>query len=365
MSRDTTGDRIRAKMWMEQAIELLADTFPHPNPRVGAVVVDRDGRIVGKGAHQQAGEAHAEVLALAEAGKRAAGGTVIVTLEPCNHHGRTPPCTDTLLDAGVTNVIVGATDPDVRVAGGGVERLRDAGVNVLTGVLSDEVEAADPGYFHNRRTGRPLVTLKLAGTIDGQIAAADGTSQWISSPESRADAHVLRASSDAVMVGAGTLRKDDPRLDVRVDGFGGAQPLPVVVAGREPIPDAARIYERGPLIYAPQRFEPPAGSELEVMWHPSGVDVQGMMKDLGSRGVLVLLVEGGPTLARSLVSAGLVDRLVVYMAAKLAGGAGLPMFSGHWRTLTDAREIEIQDVTRIGPDVRIDAIFQPADGMVN
>lgn len=349
-------------MWMEQAIELLAGTSPHPNPRVAALVLDKDGKKVGAGAHQAAGEDHAEVLALAEAGKKAAGGTVVVTLEPCNHQGRTPPCTEALIEAGVANVIVGATDPDVRVSGGGVERLEVAGINVLTGVLSDEVEAADPGYFHNRRTGRPLVTLKVAGTIDGQVAAADGTSQWITSEEAREDAHALRAASDAVMVGAGTLRTDDPRLDVRIDGYTGRQPRPVVVAGREPVPARAALYDRDALVYAPQRFEPPDGVELEVMWHPTGVDVEAMMKDLGSRGVLDLLVEGGPTLARSLVQADLVDRLVVYLGAKVAGGIGHSMFGGPWRTLAEARPINISSVTKVGPDVRIDAVFEPAEG---
>ena len=364
MSRDTTGDHIRATMWMEQAIELLAGTSPHPNPRVGALVIDKDGKQVGAGAHQAAGEPHAEVLALASAGKKAAGATVVVTLEPCNHHGRTPPCAEALIEAGVSNVIVGATDPDVRVSGSGIDRLRKAGINVLSGVLGAEVEAADPGYFHSRRTGRPLVTLKLAGTLDGQVAAADGTSQWITSSEAREDAHRLRASSDAVMIGAGTLRDDDPRLDVRLDGYEGSQPRPVIVAGRRPLPEDAAIYERAPLVYAPQRFDPPAGVELDVMWHPSGVDVEAMMKDLGSRGIVDLLVEGGPLLARSLVQSDLVDRMVIYTGASIAGGAGRSMFGGPWRTIGDASQVRILDVRRIGPDLRIDALFERADGKV-
>jgi diaminohydroxyphosphoribosylaminopyrimidine deaminase/5-amino-6-(5-phosphoribosylamino)uracil reductase len=351
-------------MWMEQAIGLLADTSPHPNPRVAAVVIDKDGRKAGEGAHQKAGEDHAEVIALAAAGKRAAGGTMIVTLEPCNHHGRTPPCTEALIEAGVANVIVGVTDPDIRVSGGGIGRLRDSGINVLTDVLTDEIESADPGYFHNRRTGRPLVTVKLAGTLDGQVAAADGSSQWISSAAAREDAHALRAASDAVMVGAGTLRGDDPRLDVRLEGYEGHQPRPIIVAGRDPIPTQAKVYARAPLIYAPQRFDPPEGAELEIMWHPGGVDVAAMMKDLGGRGILDLLVEGGPALARSLVQADVVDRLVVYVAARLAGGVGRSMFSGVWRTIGEARPLEIQSVTRIGPDLRVDAVLEPADGMV-
>ncbi len=360
MSRDTTGDHIRTKMWMEQAIDLLAGTFPHPNPRVAALVVDRHGRIVGEGVHVAAGGDHAEVAALAAAGKKASGGTVVVTLEPCNHHGRTPPCTDALIEAGVARVVVGATDPDARVAGRGADRLREAGIDVETGVLSAEVEAADPGYFHHRRTGRPLVTLKLAGTLDGQVAASDDTSQWITSEEARRDAHALRAASDAVMVGAGTLRTDDPRLDVRLSDHDGRQPRPIVVAGREPVPPTAEVYSRSPLMYAPQRFSPPPGVELEVMWHPMGVDIEAMMKDLGERGILDLLVEGGPTLARSLLQAGFVDRVVVYAAAKLAGGAGRAMFAGDWRTLADAVELDILSVRRIGPDVRIDAILGAA-----
>ena len=358
MSRDTTGDRIQAKFWMEQAIDLLAGTSPHPNPRVGGLVIDKHGRVVGEGVHVAPGEPHAEVVALNAAGKKAAGATVVVTLEPCDHHGRTPPCTDALIDAGVSAVVVGATDPDARVAGRGIARLREAGIDVVDGIHADRVEAADPGYFHHRRTGRPLVTLKLAGTLDGQVAAADGTSQWITSEESRMDAHGLRAASDAVMVGAGTLRADDPRLDVRLADHDGRQPRPVVVAGREPVPAEAAVYARGPLMYAPQRFEPPTGVELEVMWHPTGVDVEAMMKDLGERGILDLLVEGGPTLARSLLHADLVDRVVVYAAGKLAGGAGLPMFGGEWRTLAEAVDLVITSVVRLGPDVRIDATVE-------
>jgi diaminohydroxyphosphoribosylaminopyrimidine deaminase/5-amino-6-(5-phosphoribosylamino)uracil reductase len=358
LSRDTTGDRIQTKMWMEQAIGLLAGSSPHPNPRVAALIIDKHGRVVGEGVHVAPGEAHAEVVALDAAGRKAAGGIAVVTLEPCDHHARTPPCTDALIAAGVSAVVVGATDPDSRVAGRGISRLREAGIDVLVDVLADRVEAADPGYFHHRRSGRPLVTLKLAGTLDGQVAAADGTSQWITSDEARADAHALRAATDAVMVGAGTLRADDPRLDVRLPEFDGRQPRPVVVAGREPVPGEAAVYARHPLMYAPQRFEPPPGVELEVMWHPTGVDVEAMMKDLGARGVLDLLVEGGPSLARSLLHAGVVDRVVVYVAGKLAGGAGLPMFGGEWRTLAEAVDLRITSVVRLGPDVRIDGSIE-------
>ncbi|MGH8875215.1 MAG: bifunctional diaminohydroxyphosphoribosylaminopyrimidine deaminase/5-amino-6-(5-phosphoribosylamino)uracil reductase RibD, partial [Acidimicrobiia bacterium] len=225
---------------MRRAIDLARPNRTHPNPRVGAVVVAPDGTVVGEGAHPGAGLPHAEALALAAAGDAAAGATLYVTLEPCGHHGRTPPCTETVVASGVRRVVVGVTDPDPRVAGAGLARLRATGLEVTVGVLEAEVEALDPAYFHHRRTGLPLVTLKAAITLDGQAAAQDGTSQWITGPEARADAHRLRAEADALMVGAGTLRVDDPLLTVRLDGYEGPQPVPVVVAGRRPLPASAR-----------------------------------------------------------------------------------------------------------------------------
>lgn len=328
---------VDAERVMRDAIALTEGTNPHPNPRVAALIIDPDGRVVASGAHSRAGEAHAERVAIG--GTSFPGHTMIVTLEPCAHTGRTPPCVEAIVDAGISHVVVGATDPDVRVSGRGIESLREAGINVDVGVLADEVEAADPGYFHHRRTGRARITLKIAATIDGQVAALDGTSQWITSPEARTDAHALRARHDAVVVGAGTVITDDPALTVRLDGWTGVQPRPVIVAGRRDIPDGARVAARDPIVYRSE----------------SGVDVGSMVGDLPKHGILDALVEGGPTLSRSLLGAEVVDELVWYVGAALAGGVGRPAIEGAFSTLADRHRISITDVTRLGPDVRITA----------
>jgi diaminohydroxyphosphoribosylaminopyrimidine deaminase/5-amino-6-(5-phosphoribosylamino)uracil reductase len=325
---------------MRLALEATRATFPHPNPRVGAVLSSPDGAILSVTAHHRAGAAHAEVLAL-DAVADAAGGTLHVTLEPCNHDGRTPPCTDAIIEAGIDKVFVGVTDPDERVAGSGIERLREAGIEVITGALVDEIIANDPGYYHHRTTGLPLVTLKLAATLDGQVGAADGTSKWITSPESREDAHRLRGANDVVIVGVGTIIADDPLLDVRLDGYVGPQPRPVIMAGARSIPPDRRVLDRDPIVYRPQ------GSPT--------VDPVTVVKDLGTRGYVSAMVEGGPTIAAAFLNAGLVDRLVWYTAAKLASGRGTPAVAGVFETMADITTIDITDVDRVGPDIRITA----------
>lgn len=337
---------------MRRAIELAAAARPHPNPRVGALVLNAAGEIIAEAHHRRPGEPHAERIALDSAGDGAAGGSLIVTLEPCDHHGRTPPCTEAVLASGVKRVVVGALDPDPRVLGKGVAKLRAAGLEVETDVLAGDVEAADPGYFHHRRTGRPRVTLKSALTLDGQIAAIDGTSQWITSPEARRDAHLLRAGVDAVVVGAGTVLADDPQLTVRIDGHDGYQPLPVVVAGARPLPETSQLWNREALVYAPRSNPIPA--EVVEMPGRDGVDLGKMLADLGARGHLDLLVEGGPTLAGSLLRDGLVDRGVFYIGAVLAGGTGRPAIRGIWSTLDDGHVVDVLSVERIGPDIRIE-----------
>ena len=338
---------------MTQAVSLAAVHHPHPNPRVGAVVLDAAGRVVGTGGHHGPGTPHAEIHALEEAGAAARGGTVVVTLEPCAHQGRTAPCTSALVEAGVARVIVAVVDPDERVAGRGLAALRAAGIDVSVGTGADEVESLDPGYFHHRRTGRPLVTLKLGMTLDGQVAAADGSSRWITSPESRRDAHELRSRSDALVVGAGTLLADDPRLTVRLPGYQGSQPLAVLVAGERPIPATSLLFAREPLIYAPRPITLPG--EVVVLGSGDGVDLPSMIADLGKRGIVDLLVEGGPRLAGALVGAGLVDRFVFYLAASIAGGTGAAAFEGVFTSIGSEFPVEITDLRRIGPDVRIDS----------
>lgn len=345
---------------MRQAVGLAAGHHPHPNPRVGAVVLDASGRIIGEGAHRGPGSPHAEVVALAAAGPAARGATMVVTLEPCTHQGRTPPCVEALLAAGIGRVVVGAVDPDRRVKGEGVRRLRAAGVEVETGVLEAESEAVDPAYFFQRRRGRPRVTLKAAITLDGQTAAADGTSRWITGEEARADAHLLRAEVDAVLVGAGTLRTDDPRLDVRLPGYSGHQPVPVVLGGSAPLPDEARLWRKGTLVLAPGR---PSLPEVEVMAvpeiRPGRLEPLEVLRVLEERGFLELLVEGGAAVAASFWDAGLVDRGVWYLGGMIAGGTGLPAFEGVFATMASARRVEIVDMRRLGPDLRVEWRAEP------
>lgn len=338
---------------MQEAIRLSCSHRPHPNPRVGAIVLDRRGVVVGTGAHEKPGTAHAEVHAILAAGDAAAGGELVVTLEPCSHHGRTPPCVDAIIRAGITRVWVGAIDPDGRVSGQGIERLRAAGVEVETGVAAAAVEAADPGYFHHRRTGRSRVIHKAALTLDGQTAAADGTSRWITGSEARRDAHALRASVDAVMVGAGTLLADDPLLDVRLSDYTGTQPRPVIVAGTRPLPPNARLWGRDPLVVAPAPI--PVPGELVVVPAKAGqVDLEAALTATGEAGLLDVMVEGGAGLSASLWEEGLIDYGVWYVASKVAGGVGSGLFDRAFATLVDARVIDFVDVRRVGEDLRVE-----------
>jgi diaminohydroxyphosphoribosylaminopyrimidine deaminase/5-amino-6-(5-phosphoribosylamino)uracil reductase len=338
---------------MRRAIELAAGHRTHPNPRVGAVVVDGSGAVVGEGAHHGVGLPHAEVLALKQAGDLAKGSTLYVTLEPCNHQGRTPPCSEAVIDAGVANVVIGAIDPDPKVSGSGVAGLEEAGVGVETGFLEEEAEAVDPAYFRHRRTGLPLVTLKLAVTLDGSVAAADGSSQWITSEESRQDAHLLRSASDAVVVGAGTLRSDDPLLTARLGGAE-AQPLPVIVAGKQPLPAEGRIWERSPLVIATRPIDLPSGELVFVDGEDGRPDPQATARALADRGLLDILLEGGPNLAASWWRSGVVGRGVVYMGARIGGGRGLAPLEGDFATMAESRPVNITEVRMVGPDIRID-----------
>ena len=345
--------RFSAKV-MRRALRLSAQQQPHPNPRVGAVVVSND-TIVGEGAHSCAGKPHAEVVALDAAGEQARGATVYVTLEPCSHHGRTPPCTEALIEAGVARVVVGAIDPDERVSGAGVDTLRRAGIEVESGLLADAVEAGDPGYFHHRRTGRPLVTLKLATTLDGMIAAADRTSKWITGEEARIDGHRLRRDSDVVIVGAGTLLDDDPHLDVRLDGYRGRQPRPVVIAGSRLLDPAAAIFSRDPLVYTSRPLD--LDAEQVVIAGSERVDIAAVVDDLGAKGYVSALVEGGAMLAGTMVRNSLVDRIIFYLAAKLGVGQGLGAFGGEFATISDAVSLQIEEVTRVGQDLRVETLI--------
>jgi diaminohydroxyphosphoribosylaminopyrimidine deaminase / 5-amino-6-(5-phosphoribosylamino)uracil reductase len=306
-----------------------------PRPWVGAVVVppdepDHPGFL---GATEGREGPHAEVVALRAAGERARGATLYCTLEPCAHHGRTPPCADAVVQAGIARAVIGLTDPDPQVAGRGIERLRAAGIDAEVGVVADEVTDQLRPYLTHRRTGRPFVVLKLAATLDGRTAAPDGSSRWITGPEARDDAHRLRADSDAVLVGAGTVRADDPSLTVRLPAgeADGVEPLRVVLG------------------------EAADGARVQPALQLSG-DLGAVLDELGGRGVVQLLVEGGPRVAHSFHAAGLVDRYVFYVAPALLGGDdGAPLFSGSGAAhIGDLWRGRLLDVRRVGDDVRID-----------
>jgi diaminohydroxyphosphoribosylaminopyrimidine deaminase/5-amino-6-(5-phosphoribosylamino)uracil reductase len=317
---------------MRRALALAASvrTRTSPNPWVGAVVVTSAGDRF-EGATAPPGGPHAEVVALASAGDRARGATLYTTLEPCAHHGRTPPCTGAILAAGVARVVVGVLDPDPQVSGRGVAALRDQGIVVDVGVAADEAVDLLAPYLKHRRSGRPWVVLKLAATMDGRIAAPDGTARWLTGDEARADAHRLRALSDAVLVGAGTVRCDDPELTVRVDPIPEHQPLRVVLGHA---PDAAKVH--------------PA---LELSGEPGAV-----LDELGAKGVLQVLIEGGARVAHAFHRAGLVDRYVIYLAPALFGGDdAVPMFGGPGAPgVEDLWRGRLVSVTQLGSDVRVE-----------
>ncbi|MGP0006803.1 MAG: bifunctional diaminohydroxyphosphoribosylaminopyrimidine deaminase/5-amino-6-(5-phosphoribosylamino)uracil reductase RibD [Acidimicrobiales bacterium] len=319
--------------FMRRAIELGQSVRRQtsPNPWVGSVVLAADGSPAGEGATSPPGGAHAEAAALAAAGELARGGTCYTTLEPCVTQGRTPPCAAALVAAGVHRVVVALIDPDDGVQGRGVASLAAAGIEVVTGVLAEAAEESLRPYLVQRRTLRPYVVLKLAATLDGRIAAPDGTSRWITGEAARGDVQRLRAESDAILVGAGTVRADDPQLTVRTDPPPLRQPLRVVL-GRAP--DGARVQ--------------PA---LEM----SG-DVRGVLDELGRRGVLQLLVEGGASVAGEFHRAGAVDRYVVYLTGGFLGGDdGVAMFAGPGAsTMSDLWRGRLVALERFGDDVRLD-----------
>lgn len=316
---------------MMNAIEVAdgARRLTSPNPWVGAVVLSGSGEFVASGATEPVGGSHAEVLALRAAGSAARGGTLVVTLEPCSHHGRTPPCVDAIVAAGIAKVVVGVGDPDRRVAGRGVAALRDHGIDVVEGVLADRIAVQLAPYLHHRVTGRPFVVCKIATTLDGGTAAPDGTSRWITGDAARRDGHRLRAESDAIVVGAGTVRADDPALTVR--HVEGRDPLRVVLGHAAP---HARV-------------------QPCTEWHD---EPSALLDELGRRGALQVLIEGGATVVRSFHDAGLIDRYVIYMAAALFGGsAAHPMLAGSTApTINDVWRGRFVGVEPVGDDVRID-----------
>jgi diaminohydroxyphosphoribosylaminopyrimidine deaminase / 5-amino-6-(5-phosphoribosylamino)uracil reductase len=327
-----------------QAMTLAVDAAQHvkgatyPNPPVGAVILDRDGAVAGVGGTEPAGGAHAEVVALRAAGSRAEGGTAVVTLEPCNHHGRTPPCVDALLAAGVSAVVFAVADPNP-VAAGGADRLRAAGVQVHAGVEALAVETGPlREWLHRQRTGRPHITWKYAASLDGRSAAADRSSKWITGEQARADVHRRRAAADAIVVGTGTVFADDPTLTARLPDGAPAdhQPLRVVVGVREISPDANVLNDDS--------------HTMVIRTH----DVHEVIRALGDR--TDVMVEGGPTLASAFLRAGVVDRILAYVAPVLLGGPMTALGDIGVPTIARAQRWRFEGVTALGPDLLLSLV---------
>jgi len=356
---------------MRRALDLAARGLGRvsPNPMVGAVVV-RGGTVVGEGWFEgPKGSPHAEIRALEAAGDRAAGSTLVCTLEPCSHHGSTPPCTDAVIRAGIARVVVATADPNPIVNGRGLARLRAAGIDVILGPLEIEAGRMNAAFVRHVATGLPFVVLKFAISLDGKTAASDGSSRWITGAEARADAHRLRAWADAVVVGAGTAIADDPALTVRAARLEAARPpIRVVVDSSGRVPSDGRVFDRSAQTLVATTDRAPTdriaaweatGAEVVALERDvaGGVDVSALLAALGKRDVQGVLLEGGPTLAWSFVSKGRIDRVVAYLAPALVGGAAAPggVMGDGFAPIGEALELEIRSVERIGRDVKVEA----------
>jgi diaminohydroxyphosphoribosylaminopyrimidine deaminase/5-amino-6-(5-phosphoribosylamino)uracil reductase len=331
-----------------------------PNPRVGCVVV-RDGQVVGEGWHERAGEPHAEVHALRAAGERAAGATAYVSLEPCSHHGRTPPCAEALVQARIARVVAAMQDPNPKVAGSGLARLRAAGIQTACGLLEADAREVNIGFVSRTQRGRPWVRVKTAASLDGRTALVNGVSQWISGPLARRDGHRWRARACAVMAGIGTLQADNPRLNVR-EVETTRQPMRVVVDRHLEVAPDARVFEGGGVLVVCAREDPEkaarlreAGAEVVVLPDAGGkVDLAAMMRELARREWNEVHVESGNRLNGALLQAGVVDELLIYLAPHLLGDVARGMFDLGVLTSLDQRvPLTIKDIRRIGPDLRI------------
>ena len=351
--------------YMARAIYLAKKAWytARPNPRVGCVIV-RNGEIVGEGWHQRAGEPHAEINALMQAGEKARTATAYVSLEPCNHQGRTPPCSEALIKAGITRVVYGLADPHA-LASGGISRLKEAGIRVDGPVLEQQSHDLNAGFVKRCQTGLPRVTLKLASSLDGRSAMASGESQWITGPAARSDVQSLRAENAAIITGIGTVLEDNPSLNVREPQSGLAeseltrmQPLRVVVDSRLRITEGLNILQvSGPVMVATAKAEGSVdGAEVCSFPNTSGkVDLRALLLELGRREYSDVLIEAGAKLAGVFLQEGLVDELVIYMAPKLMGSDAMAMLAMPLTTMAEALALEITDVRAVGNDWRITA----------
>jgi diaminohydroxyphosphoribosylaminopyrimidine deaminase/5-amino-6-(5-phosphoribosylamino)uracil reductase len=343
-----------------------------PNPTVGCVIVasrkgDDGGRVIGRGWTQSGGRPHAETEALARAGSAAKGATAYVTLEPCAHHGKTPPCTDVLIKAGVARVVIAVADRDPRTAGKGVATLRAAKIDVVENVLAAEATELNAGFFMRLAQGRPLVTLKLATSLDGRIATASGESQWITGERSRARAHLMRAEHDAILIGAGTAIADDPLLTCRLPGMEDRSPIPVIVDGGRRVPVTATLFAsarerktilatRAPTAETKKSLASLGDNGVEILELPEDapghVDLTAMLRALGDKGLTRVMVEGGGGMGAALLRLGLVDRIAWFRAPILLGGEGIPAIAGlELARLAEAPAFERTGIETLGDDL--------------
>lgn len=343
-----------------------------PNPRVGCVLV-KEEEIVGEGWHAMAGGPHAEVVALQQAGDKARGATAYVTLEPCCHHGKTPPCSDALIAAGVSRVIVAMEDPNPLVAGKGLTQLREAGIETQSGLLQAQAESLNPGFVQRMRVGRPYIRCKLAMSLDGRTAMASGESKWITGPGAREDVHRLRARSSAIMSGIGTVLADDPSLTVRLESEEEVrQPLRIVLDPHLSTPEDAKFLKQpGESLIVTASEEKGVQQRLrdagaEVLCLPNGrdaVDLGALMTKLAERGINEILLETGAILSGAILRAGIIDELIVYMAPKLMGDGARGLFhTPGLEFLADAVELDIRDIRAVGADWRISATIKEVTG---
>jgi diaminohydroxyphosphoribosylaminopyrimidine deaminase/5-amino-6-(5-phosphoribosylamino)uracil reductase len=350
--------------YMAEALRLaeLGLYTTDPNPRVGCVVV-KDGRVVGRGFHKKAGEAHAEVLALKEAGAEAKGATLYLTLEPCSHQGKTPPCADALVAAGVARVVAAMTDPNPKVSGQGFARLKAAGIQVMQGLMETPARALNPGFISRMTRGRPWVRTKLAVSLDGRTALATGESRWISGDAAREDVHRWRARSSAVLTGIGTLLADDPSFSVRLPGEW-RQPLKVVVDTNLSTPASAKLFKQQPdAVYIatavddPEEHEPllDVGASIQVFPERRGfMDLKAILESLVEMECNEVLMEAGAGMNGALLAAGLVDELILYMAPSILGDSAKGMFSlPPLASMQERREFEVKDTRMVGTDLRL------------
>lgn len=348
--------------FMARALALAAKGIntTHPNPRVGCVVV-HGGLVVGEGWHRFAGEAHAEIIALGQAGKRAHGATLYLTLEPCGHHGKTPPCVHALIRAGISRAVIAMEDPNPSVNGAGIAELRQAGISVTLGVGAASAHALNRGFCRRMLVGRPWVTLKMAVSLDGKTALASGESQWITSEAARRDGHKLRAASSAILTGVGTVLRDDPRMTARLEGIR-RQPLRVILDSHLNTPPQAKILQPpgNALVITAHGNElegglPGGAVEVIAGRERSGrIDLQQVMQELAEREINEVLLEAGPRLSGSMLKEKLVDRVIVYMSPDLLGDGARGMFDIPGLEQMDQRyRLAFRDVRRIGEDLRL------------